>query len=161
MDVAIEGSGFFVVSTPNGDMYTRNGQFTLNADKQLVTQDGNPVMGQNGGEITINGKAVTIAADGTISVDGTIVDKLKVVDFSDKSSLKNVGKSLFTNVSTTNAETTADKASVKQGSFEGSNVDTVKEMIDMISAMRAYEAYTKADQAVDDSLGKLIDTVKL
>ncbi len=160
-DVAIEGSGFFVVSTPNGDMYTRNGQFTLNADKQLVTQDGNPVMGQNGGEITINGKAVTIAADGTISVDGTIVDKLKVVDFSDKSSLKNVGKSLFTNVSTTNAETTADKASVKQGSFEASNVDTVKEMIDMVSAMRAYEAYTKADQAVDDSLGKLIDTVKL
>jgi flagellar basal-body rod protein FlgG len=161
LDVAIDGSGFFVVSTPNGNMYTRDGQFTLNADKNLVTKDGNPVMGQNGGAITIDGKAVSIAADGTISVDGTAVDKIKVVDFSDKSSLKNFGRNLFVNVNTTNTETTADKASVKQGYYEGSNVETMKEMVDMVSAMRAYEAYTKADQAVDDSLGKLMDTVKL
>ncbi len=160
LDVAITGSGFFVVSTPSGNMYTRAGQFTLDKDKKLVTQNGNPVMG-NGGEITINGSNINIGVDGSISVDGAVVDKIKVVDFSDKSSLKNFGQNLFVNVNTANGETTADKATVKQGYYEGSNVETMKEMVDMVNAMRAYEAYTKADQAVDDSLGKLIDTVKL
>lgn len=160
LDVGIEGSGFFVVSTPKGNMYTRDGQFTLDVNKQLVTTDGDPVMGQNGGPITINGKAVNIGTDGTVSVDGAVVDKIKVVDFSDKSSLKNFGKNLFVNNSATNSETTADKATVKQGYYETSNVNTVTEMVEMVSAMRAYEAYTKADQSVDDSLGKLIDMGK-
>jgi flagellar basal-body rod protein FlgG len=159
-DLAIDGSGFFVVSTPSGNMYTRDGQFTLDKDKKLVTLGGDPVMGQNG-EITINGKAVTVGSDGSISVDGVAVDKINVVDFPDKNSLKNFGQNLFVNVNTTNGEIPADKASVKQGYYEASNVDTMKEMVDMVSAMRAYEAYTKADQAVDDSLGKLIDTVRL
>ena len=160
-DLAINGSGFFVVSTPNGDMYTRDGQFTLSADKKLVTMDGYPVMGQNGGEMTVEGKDVKIEADGSIFTDGTLVDRLKVVDFSDKTYLKNAGSSLFTNGSTTNSETAAGNYSLKQGYYEASNVDVMKEMVDMISSMRAFEAYTKADQAVDDSLGKLIDTVKL
>lgn len=63
-DVGIEGGGFFAVSTPNGTMYTRNGQFTLNSDKKLVTQSGFPVQGEGGGEITIDGKEVTIETDG-------------------------------------------------------------------------------------------------
>ena len=75
--------------------------------------------------------------------------------------MKNVGSNLFVNVSATNTGTAAEKFSVRQGYYEASNVDMMKEMVDMISAMRAYEAYTKADQAVDESLGKLIDTVKL
>jgi len=102
-----------------------------------------------------------IGADGSIFVDGAMVDKLKIVDFTDKKSLKSFGSSLFVNDDPENTETTAEGFSIKQGYYEASNVDTVKEMVDMISAMRAYEAYTKADQAVDDSLGKLIDTVKL
>lgn len=160
-DVAISGSGFFTVSTPNGDMYTRDGQFTLSADKKLVTTDGNPVVGQNGGEITIGGRNVAIGADGSVVVDGTQVDKLKVVDFSDKRYLKNAGNSRFVNTSAENGETDAQNFSVKQGYYEASNVDVMKEMVDMISSVRAYEAYTKADQAVDDSLGQLISTVKL
>jgi flagellar basal-body rod protein FlgF len=161
LDLAINGSGFFVVSTPNGDMYTRDGQFTLSADKKLVTMDGYPVTGQNGGEITVEGKDVKIEADGSIYTDGTRLDRIKVVDFEDKTSLKNVGSSLFVNGSTTNNETTPGNYSIKQGYYEASNVDVMKEMVDMISSMRAYEAYSKADQAVDESLGRLIDTVKL
>ena len=161
LDLAIQGKGFFVVSTPKGDIYTRDGQFTLNSDKKLVTMDGNTVVGQSGGEITLDGKKIEIGADGSIFVDGAMVDKLKIVDFTDKKSLKSFGSSLFVNDDPENTETTAEGFSIKQGYYEASNVDTVKEMVDMISAMRAYEAYTKADQAVDDSLGKLIDTVKL
>ncbi len=160
-DAAINGSGFFVVSTPNGNMYTRDGQFTLSADRKLVTMDGYPVTGQNGGEITVEGKEVRIEADGSIFTDGALVDRLKVVDFENKTYLKNVGSSLFANGSTTNSEIAAGNYSVKQGYYEGSNVDVMKEMVDMINSMRAFEAYTKADQAVDESLGRLIDTVKL
>jgi len=161
LDAAINGSGFFVVSTPNGDMYTRDGQFTLNSDKKLVTMDGNPVMGQNGGEITVDGKDIRIEGDGSITVDGAPADRLKVVDFEDKSSLSNVGSSLFANGSTTNTATAADNYSIKQGYYEASNVNVMKEMVDMISSVRAYEAYTKADQAVDDSLGQLITMAKV
>ena len=160
LDVAISGNGFFEVSTANGNMYTRDGQFTLTADKKLVTADGNPVVGQNG-EITIDGTNVAIGADGSIVVDGAQVDKLKVVDFQDKSSLKNAGNSCFVNTSPTNAETDPQSFSIKQGYYEASNVDVMKEMVDMISSVRAYEAYTKADQAVDDSLGQLISMAKV
>ena len=160
-DVAISGNGFFEVSTANGNMYTRDGQFTLTADKKLVTMDGNPVVGQNGGDITIDGKNVAIGPDGSVVVDGAQVDKLKVVDFQDKSSLKNAGNSCFVNTSPTNGETDAQNFSVKQGYYEASNVDVMKEMVDMITSVRAYEAYTKADQAVDDSLGQLISMAKV
>jgi flagellar basal-body rod protein FlgG len=161
LDLAINGSGFFEVSTPNGTMYSRDGHCTLSTDKKLVTMDGYPVAGQNGGEITVNGTNVAVGMDGSITVDGAQVDKLKVVDFSDKKGLKNIGSNLFVNTSATNTETAAENFSVKQGYYEASNVDVTKEMVDMISSMRAYEAYTKADQAVDESLGQLIDTVKL
>jgi flagellar basal-body rod protein FlgG len=123
--------------------------------------NGYPVAGQNGAEITVNGTNVAVGMDGSVSVDGAQVDKLKVVDFSDKQSLKNVGGNLFVNTGATNSETAAENFSVRQGYYEASNVDVMKEMVDMISSMRAYEAYTKADQAVDESLGQLIDTVKL
>jgi flagellar basal-body rod protein FlgF len=161
LDVAISGNGFFEVSTATGNMYTRDGQFTLTADKKLVTMDGNPVVGQNGGDITIDGTNLAIGADGSIVVDGAQVDKLKVVDFQDKSALKNAGNSCFVNTSPTNTETDAQSFSVKQGYYEASNVDVMKEMVDMISSVRAYEAYTKADQAVDDSLGQLISMAKV
>ncbi len=72
LDLALEGDGFFAVSTPRGTMYTRNGQFGISVDKKLVTQSGDPVMGQNGGDITIdgmnNGKEITIANDGSVYV---------------------------------------------------------------------------------------------
>ncbi len=160
LDLAIEGPGFFVVSTPNGTMYTRDGQFKINQSKQLATIDGYPVEGQNGGPITVSGN-VKVESDGSVYVDGSRVDKVKVSDFSDTTYLKSFGKSLFVNAGTNNTEKDASNFSIKGGAYEGSNVDTMKEMVEMITAMRAYEAYTKADQAVDDSLGKLLDTAKM
>jgi flagellar basal-body rod protein FlgF len=159
-DLALEGSGFFVISTSNGNMYTRNGQFTLDSEKRLVTTNGNPVVGEGGGEITIDGKDVKIEVDGSVYVDGARIDSIKVVDFADKKPLRNVGQSLFTNTDEKNAETTATDSSVRQGAYEASNVDVMKEMVELISALRAYETYTKVDQMTSDVLDRLIEMGK-
>jgi flagellar basal-body rod protein FlgF len=155
-DLAIQGSGLFVISTPQGNMYTKNGQFTLSTEKKLVTMDGNHVLGE-GGEITIDGKDVKIEADGEIFVDGVRAEKIRVVDFENKGTLRNFGKSLFENTDPNNAEIAAPEATIKQGAYEASNVDVMKEMTDLISTMRAYEAYTKVDQMAGEVLEKLIE----
>ncbi|OPY66124.1 MAG: Flagellar basal-body rod protein FlgG [Syntrophorhabdus sp. PtaU1.Bin050] len=156
LDLAIEGDGFFVVSTKDGLMYTRNGKFTLDSEGKLVTSDGNPVLGK-GGEITIDGKEINVESDGSIYVDKAFVDVLKVVDFAEKKDIRNYGKNLFVNTNEQNEEIIPENLSVRQGYYEGSNVDIMREMIELMYTVRAYEAYTKADRSLDDILGKLIN----
>ena len=156
LDLGIKGDGFFVVSVNGKNMYTRNGQFTLNNEKTLVTLDGSPVMG-DGGAITIDGKDIKIENDGTIYIDKRVVDKIKVVTFEDKKGLKSFGKSLFTNTNPNSFETAPEKYSVKQGHYEASNVNIVKEMVEMMSTLRAYESYSKVDGFFADMISKLIN----
>ncbi|HOV91266.1 MAG TPA: flagellar basal-body rod protein FlgF [Syntrophorhabdaceae bacterium] len=156
LDVGIEGDGFFVVTLNNKNMYTRNGQFTLNNEKKLVTMDGNIVMGE-GGEITIDGSDIKIESDGTIYVDKKYANKIKVVTFDDKTKLKNYGRSLFVNEDVQAVEKTPEKYLLKQGFYEASNVDVIKEMIEMMSTLRAYESYTKVDQFFSEMMSKLIN----
>ncbi len=165
LDLALEGDGFFAVSTPRGTMYTRNGQFVISAEKKLVMPNGDAVMGQSGGDITLdgmnNGKDIRIEKDGSIYVDKFFVDRLKIVDFPNKQALQNAGGSLFINTDEkNNGEVPADRFSVQQGAYEVSNVDIMNEMVRMISVLRAYESYTKVDQSASDMLGKLIDLGK-
>lgn len=159
LDVAIQGKGFFVVSGKDGNVYTRNGQFTLDQDKKLVTMDGSAVMGQNG-EITLDGKEINIGEDGNIYVDGKQTAQLKIVDFADKTKLRNLGRSSFVNIDPAAAEVTPDRVTLKQGYYETSNVNVVAEMVDMMSAVRAYESYAKVDQAMHDIMSKLLDVTK-
>jgi flagellar basal-body rod protein FlgF len=159
LDVAIEGDGFFVVSTKDGNMYTRNGTFTLDQEKRLVTLDGSPVLGQNG-EITIDarqGGDVKIETDGSIFVDKILVDRFKVVDFADKKGLRNYGESKFVNTNASAPELTPDNFGVRQGFYETSNVNVMNEMVDMMSTLRAYETYMKVDQSFSDMLEKLVN----
>ncbi len=156
LDVGIEGDGFFVVTLNGKNMYTRNGQFTLNNEKKLVTMDGNTVMGE-GGEITIDGSDIKIESDGTIYVDKKYANKIRIVTFEDKTKLKNYGRSLFVNEDEQAAEKTPEKYSLKQGFYEASNVDVIKEMIEMMSTLRAYESYTKVDQFFSEMMSKLIN----
>lgn len=160
LDFAIEGDGFFVVLTKEGERYTRNGKFTIDHEKRLVTAEGDPVLGK-GGEITLDGKQISVERDGTISVDNTVVDVLRVVDFKDRSAVRNAGKNLLVNTDEKNEELTPDNYTVRQGFYEASNVNVVREMIEMIYSVRAYEAYAKVDQYFDDILGKLIEVGKL
>ncbi len=156
LDLAIEGNGFFVVSTPGGPRYTRNGKFTLNEEKKLITMQGNPVVGQ-GGDITIDGKDISVGQDGSIYVDKTFVDIIKVVDFADKASMRPEGNALFTNTNSRAEEQTPDTMTVRQGYYESSNVNVMQELIDIIKSVRAYESYAKVDQLFDGILSKLVD----
>ncbi len=159
LDVAIQGNGFFVISGKDGTMYTRNGQFALDQDGKLMTTDGYPVMGQNG-EITLDGKDIRIGENGSIYVDGQQAAQLKIVDFTDKTTLRYMGRSSFVNMDPAAVENTPDKVTVKQGYYETSNVNVVAEMIDMMSAVRAYEAYAKIDQALNDTMSKLLEVTR-
>lgn len=159
LDVALEGEGFFVIDTPTGPMYTRNGQFTLDSEKRLVTISGHAVRG-SGGAITIDpseGGEVVIENDGSVFVDGESVGKITVTDFQDTAFLKPTGKGYFVNSEPTNGEIEASNYSIKQGAFEASNVEVVKEMVDMIATVRAYESYTKLQQASSEMTAKLLE----
>jgi flagellar basal body rod protein FlgG len=108
LDVAIQGDGFFVINTENGTAYTRNGQFAIDRNKRLVAADGSPVAGQGGADIILDGKEITVAEDGTIYVDKKEAGRLRIVDFKDKSGLKDQGKSRFINMDPNSQETVPD-----------------------------------------------------
>lgn len=141
-DVAIEGKGFFVVQTPNGERYTRAGNFRLDDTGRLVTQSGLPVMGQ-GGEIIASGGVVSFGNDGGIKVNGKEVGKLRLVDIASGEGVREAGQLYSTNGTAT--EITDGR--VSPGSLEGSNVNAVRELADMILASRLYETFKNAEEA--------------
>ena len=152
LDVAINGDGFFTVSTPNGTAYTRQGNFRLAADGTLVTIDGFPVLGQ-GGEIQIKGSNVVINAKGEITVDGAAAGTLNLVDFPKPYNLTKTGSALFV-PSDPQATPQAAKAAIQQGQLEGANVDSVGEMVQMIETNRYFDACQKVILGYDELAGK-------
>jgi flagellar basal-body rod protein FlgF len=161
LDVGLEGEGFFSVQTPHGIQYTRKGNFALNADGTLVTQEGYPVQGRGGGEIRISGQEVVVDTSGAIIVDGAEVDTLNIVDFTDKKGLLKNGDSLYSPIDPNDQGVPAEKTLVHQGSIEGSNVDAIKIMTEMIDTMRGYESYQKLIQSMNELNSKSNDLGKL
>ena len=150
LDVAIRGSGFFVVNTPGGDLYTRTGSFSLNDKDELVTHEGYPLKGK-GKSIKIKGSEISINGDGNINVDGEQIDTLRVVDFKDYSSLRKVGENLFENTGGKKNEQKAEGFEIDQHCLELSNINIVKEMLKMIDVLRIYESYQKVIQSMDET----------
>ncbi len=155
-DMAIEGDAFFTVQTPMGVRYTRAGSFTADAEGILVTQHGYQVMGTNG-PINVNGKNLAVGTDGTVSVDGEIRGQLQLVSFSDKRQLIKNGDTLFRTTEST--EQVPSQSSVVQGFLETSNVNSIREMVEMISAYRTYESNQRSITAQDTTLGLAVNDV--
>lgn len=153
LDVALQGPGYFVVQTPAGRAYTRNGHFTLDARGTLVDGQGHPVMGQNG-EIRLGPGEAQIQSDGTVSQDGRRVDRLLVVRFDENAALT---RSADGNVTVAANPVAVASPLMAQGSLEASNVSAARELGAMQRGFRAYEANTNAIRAVDQTLGRLID----
>ena len=161
--MALSGSGFFTVSVTDkaGEVhtrYTRDGRFHLTKDGLLVDADGNAVQGQNG-NITIDpsSKNVSISATGQIMADGELVDTLNIVDFEDYDYLKKYGDTMYEPV---DGATTKDaEGEILQGYTEQSNVNVVREMVDMITITRAYEAGQKVIRSYDSMLDKSVNQV--
>jgi flagellar basal-body rod protein FlgF len=149
-DVALDGQGFFTVQTPTGDMYTRNGSFTLDNTGTLVDLNGNPVL-TDGGPVKVasSDTGISIGVDGTISTASGGKGKLKVVEFDDPQVLAHAGENYFsapTNV-TPNGAT---KTKVLQGAIERSNVNGMVEMSNMIRITRAYQTISNIMQRQDE-----------
>lgn len=149
LDLAIVGDGYFVIQTPQGQRLTRDGAFQLNSDGILVNYDGYAVMG-TAGPIQILGQLL-VQEDGTVLSDGQNVDRLLIVDAAD---LTKQGHNLFTG-----DPAPAGEYQIRQGFIERSNVNSVRSMVELIEATRAYEANQKAIWAQDETLGKAISEV--
>lgn len=149
LDFAINGQGFFKVQTPQGIRYTRNGNFTINNTGQLSTADGNLVIG-DGGPISLTDDKISVSHDGQISANGQIINKFSLVNFSDLNSLEKEGNNLFRLKPGSAKEQAATSINIQQGSLEGSNVNIIQGMTEMIDLQRSYQTQQKAIQTMDD-----------
>jgi flagellar basal-body rod protein FlgG len=160
LDAALIGPGFFAVDTPQGELYTRMGNFSLNEKKELVIHEGGYPLkrkakeketGKEGDEhIRIEGTEISIDQDGGISVDGNQGDSLKVVDFAEYAQLRKVGDNLYENRGGKENELAAEGCEVSQYHTELSNVNIVQKMIKMINVARVCESYQKVIQSLDE-----------
>ncbi len=153
LDVALDGDGFFVLETPQGKGYTRQGNFHLDAGGRMVSAAGYPVLG-NGGPITIKGGSVKIDASGGVFVDGNRVAGIDLVDFPKPYPLEKKGETLFIPAASGASETPAKNTSVRQGFLEQSNVNPILEMTQLIETTRYYESCLKALRNYDEIAGK-------
>jgi len=158
LDVALGSQGFYQIQTPRGIEYTRDGAFSLNKDRLLVTKNGDSVLGKNG-PIKIAEGNVSIGSDGTVTVGNQTVDTLSVVNFKNTRLLKKVGESYYRYQGDGQGVFTPENISIQQGYTERSNVNPTEEMIKMIEIMRVFEATQKAIQSIDEVTSKMVNDV--
>lgn len=155
-----DGRAFFSIAVPSEDefteFYTRDGSFELNANGQLITRQGYFVLGEKG-VIQLNGDEFILQKDGTIVQNGVVVDRLLIKQFEDPGTLRKNGQNLLSPTEGTVEEDFSGE--VLQGSLEQSNVEIVREMVDMISLMRSYEANQRIITAMDGTLEKAVNEV--
>jgi flagellar basal-body rod protein FlgF/flagellar basal-body rod protein FlgG len=140
-DLGIEGDGFFVVQTQAGPVITRNGNFQISTAGQLLTQTGDMVLGEQG-PITVPSGPLSISADGTLSVNGALVDKMRLVELAPGTSPVAVGSSYYSVPD--NASHPAVHSSVRQGMLEASNVNPVTAVVDLLAIQRRAEMLERA-----------------
>lgn len=166
---AIVGEGFFKVLTPHGIAYTRAGNFTLDGERRLVTPQGYPVLANGApvildpgmaaeGLVTMDNLKLRVSPDGLLSIDGTEIGRLDVVTFDDFTKLRKIGENLF--VSEGAQEMTAINYEIRQGFVEKSNVNPIKEMVNLIEIQRTFEAVQRSIRGYDEASEKLIETAR-
>lgn len=158
LDFALQGNGFFVIADDSGTYYTRNGRFDRNAEGTMVDAQGRRVQGV-GGDITLPPGTITVDNNGSVSVDGLPVDRLRVVEFENSGALLKNGDNLFSDPDAAAGETDALRPHVAQGFLEQSNVDAVREMVEMIATSRHYEASSRLLMAQDTSLNHVVNDI--
>jgi flagellar basal-body rod protein FlgF len=180
LDIALKGEGFLEVLTPTGVRFTRKGNLSINRDGELVSDQGYKILsslnatqeelrspaGENSFpkpeerviKIPTNSK-VTISQDGEILSPNGSIGNLSIVEFVDKHALKKEGNSLFITPDEANISRTDVKTTVNQGFLEGSNVNAIEEMSELIKAHRHFESIQKAINAYDSISGKAANEI--
>ncbi len=155
-DIMISGPGFFTVHAPLPEDpgrtgYTRNGRFKVDQEGYLADAGGNRILGE-AGEIKVGSGKFKVSTDGTVEMDGAVVDKLRLVEFDDLNSLTKEGEGIFT--APPGSDRQAAATTVAQGLLEMSNVNVADEMVSLVSVMRTYEANQRVIQTYDEILSK-------
>ena len=159
-DLAIEGDGFFEVRTQEGDRLTRNGALTRNGMGELVTLNGFQVLDRNSAPIMLEGDTVHFGEDGGVYLDNKRVAELSLVTVRDPKDLQREGSNLFRfKDGRPDATQPATEARLAQGMLEGSNVNTVDAMVQMIRFQRNYEMNKTAITSIDETLQKAVSEV--
>jgi flagellar basal-body rod protein FlgF len=156
-DFAIQGDGFFLIETPDGERLTRAGSFTPSAEGELVTPDGYRLLDAGGAPIFVppDAKAVALASDGTLSANGQPIAQVGLWRPADPLALRHQSGTLFVAGDLEPAE----DATILQGMLEDSNVEPVSEIARMIEVQRAYELGQKFLDAEDDRVRGVIQTL--
>ncbi len=158
LDFAIEGDGFFLIQTPQGERLTRAGSFSTSAAGDLVTHDGYPVLDAGGAPIFIPPDAsdLSVAADGSISAEGAPVGQLGLVAPVDPSRMQREGGVMFR---ADEGFQPLENPRLVQGFIESSNVDPVGQIARMIEVQRAYELGQSFLEREDDRIRNVLRTL--
>jgi flagellar basal body rod protein FlgG len=156
-DLAIQGTGFFRVRTPDGIRYTRDGRFIRDAQNNLVTVEGFSVLNESNQPIKLVEGILSVAQDGTLSVNGTAAGKLGISAFTNpRTELKFDRGNLFSGPAASSSQA---KSQIAQGYLEMSNANPSSLMTEMVQVARSYEAAQKMVQNQDEILGKAIGSL--
>lgn len=159
-DLAIQGPGYFKVQTPQGLRYTRNGNFYLSPDYQLVTKEGYPVLGKNGPlNLDSRDKSFSFDGEGGIHMDKSLSEEMLIVDFPYPQELQPLGHTYFAADQAAGEEKEAEGFRLVQGAIEESNVDLVKESLDLVDLHRRYEAYMKVLETFTAQDRKVVEEI--
>lgn len=161
LDLALSGKGFFVVHKPDSEtvFYTRDGHFTLNDNGDIVTQAGYFLGSVNGASIMVDGENFVVTPEGLVLVDGEVRDQIEIVDFANLADLRKVGENLYRFEERHEPEFIEAEGRVLQGFLEGSNVNIVNQMVEMITVMRAFEAGARVLSTYDEMLNKAVNEI--
>lgn len=156
-DFAIDGSGFFLVQTPNGDRLTRAGSFTKSSEGFLSTSQGHQVLDSGGSPIVLptGGGDISVSTDGTISQGGNPISQIGVWEPTNPTSLRREAGALLS----ADGYEPQEGSFIKQGYLEESNVDPIAEITRMIEVQRAYELGQSFMNAENDRQKDLIQTL--
>jgi flagellar basal-body rod protein FlgF len=160
LDVGIEGGGFFAIQTARGIRYTRNGSFQVSASGQLVTAAGDLVFGdlklKDKGGINVPAGAVSIASDGTVSVNGAVAGRIQLVEFAPGTPLTSEGGTLLD--APAGSAKPARQAALKQGALESSNVNSIASVVTLIGVERQAEMLQRAMSLFDTEFNRIAST---
>lgn len=157
-DVALKGDAFFCVDTDRGERYTRKGQFSLDADGKMVTNDGAVVLSENNEPFFFapDEREISISENGDVLTENGVIGRLKLASFADNQKLLKVAGTMFENVAGNNMQVGQNNAVVVQGAVEKSNVEPIQEMTKLINLQRSYEY---VQQMIDTEHERISNTI--
>ena len=158
LDLALEGSGFFTVNTGHGDRYSRVTSLRTDAEGILRTPEGHAVVGENG-HLFVGDGVVSVEKDGSILVNGTFLDRLQLATFASGTDLVQEAGGIYAIARGRASDPTMPRPIVHTGQLEGSSVSPIAELVQMIAAMRSYEAASSAVRATDNTIDRAVNDI--